>query len=97
MGHNTWNSLPDNLKSAINVNSLKHYIKEYFHKKLDNAEAGIYSYNQIDSKATFATVLEFMQNWISIVLPFSLFQYQDSFQCYQSFLCVFFLKVPQWK
>ena len=53
MGHN--------LKSAINVNSLKHYIKEYFHKKLDNAEAGIYSYNQIDSKATFATVLEFMQ------------------------------------
>ena len=44
MGPNTWNSLPDNLKSATSVNSFKHYIKEYFLKKLGNIEADIYSY-----------------------------------------------------
>ena len=33
VGPNTWNSLPD-----------KHYIKEYFLKKLGNVEADIYSY-----------------------------------------------------
>ena len=43
-GPNTWNSLPDNLKSATSVNSRKHLIKEYFLKKLDNVEADIYSY-----------------------------------------------------
>ena len=41
---NTWNSLPNNLKSATSVNSFKHYIKEYLLKKLDNVEADIYSY-----------------------------------------------------
>ena len=36
VGPNTWNSLPDNLKSATSVNSFKHYIKEYFLKTLGN-------------------------------------------------------------
>ena len=45
VGPNTSNSLPDNLKSATSVNSFKHYIKEYFLKKLGNVEADIYSYN----------------------------------------------------
>ena len=44
VGPNTWNSLPDNLKSATSVNSFKHYIKEYFIKNLGNVEADIYSY-----------------------------------------------------
>ena len=44
LGPNTWNSLPDNLKSATSVNSFKDYIKEYFLKKLGNVEADIYSY-----------------------------------------------------
>ena len=44
VGLKTWNSLPDNLKSATSVNSFKHYIKEYFLKKLVNVEADIYSY-----------------------------------------------------
>ena len=30
VGSNTWNSLPNNLKSATSVSSFKHYIKEYF-------------------------------------------------------------------
>ena len=41
---NTWNSLPDNLKSATSVNSFQHHIKEYFLKKLRDFEAEIYSY-----------------------------------------------------
>ena len=41
---NTWNSLPDNLKSATVDNSFKHYIKECFLKKLGNVEVDIYSY-----------------------------------------------------
>lgn len=44
VGPNTWNTLPNNLKSATSINSFKHYIKKYFHKKLDNIEADIYSY-----------------------------------------------------
>ena len=44
VAHNTWNSLPDNLKSASSVNSFKHYIKEYFLKKLGTVEADSYSY-----------------------------------------------------
>ena len=44
VGSNTWNSLPNNLKSATSVSSFKHYIKEYFLKKLGNIEADIYSY-----------------------------------------------------
>ena len=44
VGPNTWNSLPDNLKSATIVISFKHYIKEYSLKKLGNIEADIYSY-----------------------------------------------------
>ena len=44
VGPNTWNSLPDNLKSATSVNSFKHYIKEYFLKTLGSTEADIYSY-----------------------------------------------------
>ena len=44
VGPNTWNSLPNNLKSATSVNSFKHYIKECFLKKLGNVEADIYSY-----------------------------------------------------
>ena len=43
-GPNTWNTLSDNLKSATTVNSFKHYIKEYFLKKLRNIAADIYSY-----------------------------------------------------
>ena len=44
MGPNTWNSLPDNLKSDASVNSFKHYVKEYFLKTLGNVEADIYSH-----------------------------------------------------
>ena len=44
VGPNTWNSLPNNLKSATSVNSFKHYIKEFFLKKLGNVEGDIYSY-----------------------------------------------------
>ena len=44
LGPHAWNSLPDNLKSATSVNSFKHYINEYFFKKLVNFEANIYSY-----------------------------------------------------
>ena len=39
---NTWNSLYNTLKSS--VNSFKHYLKEYFLKKLGNVDANIYSY-----------------------------------------------------
>ena len=44
VGPNTWNSLLDNLQSATSVNSFKHYIQEYFLKKVSNAEADIYSH-----------------------------------------------------
>ena len=44
VGPNTWNSLSDNSKSATSINSLKHYIKEYFLNRLGNIEAHIYSY-----------------------------------------------------
>ena len=44
VGPNIWNSLPDNLKSATSANSFKHYIEEYYLKKLGNFEADIYSY-----------------------------------------------------
>ena len=44
VGPNTWNGLPNNLKSVASVNSFKHYIKEYILKKLGNVEADIYSY-----------------------------------------------------
>ena len=56
------------MKSASSVNSFKHYIKEYFLKKLGNVEADIYSYTQVDTKMNFATFLEFMQNRISITV-----------------------------
>ena len=46
VGPNTWNSFPDNFKSATSVNSFKRYIKEYFLKKLGNVEAYIYSYTE---------------------------------------------------
>ena len=39
----TWNSFPNNLKSATSFNSFKHYIKDYFLKKLGNIEGEIYS------------------------------------------------------
>ena len=45
VGPNTWNNLSGNLKSAIAVSSFKHYIKEYFLKKLGNLEPDIYSYS----------------------------------------------------
>ena len=44
LGPHTWNSLPDNLKSATSVNSFNHYINEYFFKRLVSFEAEIYSY-----------------------------------------------------
>ena len=44
VGPNTWNSPPDNLKSATSVNSFEHYIDEYFLKNLCNIEEDIYSY-----------------------------------------------------
>ena len=43
VGPNTWNGLPNNFKSATNINSFKHYIKEYFLRKLGNDEADISS------------------------------------------------------
>ena len=39
-----WKSLPNNLKSAVSVNSFKHNIKKYFLKKLGNVEADNYGY-----------------------------------------------------
>ena len=42
---NTWNSVPNNLKSATSVNSFKHYIKEHFLQNLGNVEADIDSYS----------------------------------------------------
>ena len=45
VGPNTWNGLPDNLKSTTSANSFKYFIKEYFLKKLGNVEADIYRYN----------------------------------------------------
>ena len=59
------------------VNSFKHYIKEYFLKKLGDVEAGNYSYTKIVTK-------------LDIVSPFSPFQYQNSFQCFQSFPCMIY-------
>ena len=88
MGPNTWKSPLNNLKSATSVSSFKHYVKEYFLKKLSNVEADFYI--KIGPKTKFATFLEFMENRKIIVLSFSLFQYQDSFQCLQSFLCLIF-------
>ena len=44
MQPNTWNSLPDNLKSATSVNSFKYYINKRFLKKLGNLKVEIYSY-----------------------------------------------------
>ena len=41
---NTWKRRPDILKSGTSVNSFKHYIKEYFLKKLGIVELDIYSY-----------------------------------------------------
>ena len=41
----TWNKLPNNFKTATNVNCFKHYIKKYFLKKLSETEADIYSYD----------------------------------------------------
>ena len=38
----------------ICVNSFKHYITEYFLKKLGNVEANIYSYTEVDTKTKFA-------------------------------------------
>ena len=43
LGPKTWNSFPDNMKSATSVNSYKH-IKEYFLKTFGDIEAGIYGY-----------------------------------------------------
>ena len=43
-GPDTWNMLPGNLKSATSVISFRHYIKEYFLKKLLDVKADIYSY-----------------------------------------------------
>ena len=40
----TWNKLPNNHKTATNVNCLKHDIKKHFLKKLSETEADIYSY-----------------------------------------------------
>ena len=44
----------------------------------------------MNPKMKFETSLEFTQNRISTVSTFSLFQYQDSFQWFQSFLCMIF-------
>ena len=66
VGPNTWTSLPDNLKSATSVNSFKHYIKEYFLKKLK--QTFIVAPKSIRNKV--CNFLEFMQNMISIVFTF---------------------------
>ena len=44
LGPSTWNKLPNNFKTTNSVNSFKHDIKKYFHKKLGEVEAVIYSY-----------------------------------------------------
>ena len=40
----TWNKLPNNLKTASNVNCFKQNIKKYSFKNLSDTEADIYSY-----------------------------------------------------
>ena len=70
VGQNTWNSLPDNLKSDTLVNLFKHYIKVNLLKKLGNVEADIYSYTWVDTKTKFVAFSEFMQNRVSIVFTF---------------------------
>ena len=39
VGPNVWNKLPNNLKTATNVNCFKHDNKKYFFKKLSENEA----------------------------------------------------------
>ena len=58
------------------INFIWYEIQEYFLKKLGNVGVDIYSYTYIDTKMKFATFLEFMQIRISIVSPFTLFEYK---------------------
>ena len=44
VGFNTWNKLPNNLKTTSSVNCFKHNIKKYFLNKLSKTEADIYSF-----------------------------------------------------
>ena len=63
-------------------NYFKHNIKKYFLEKLRDVEAGIYSYTWLNPKVKLLTILETIQSRISKVSIFSLFRYQDSFQCF---------------
>ena len=45
VGPSTWNKLPNNLKTATNVNCFTHGIQKYFLKTLSETEADIYSYD----------------------------------------------------
>ena len=86
----SWNNLLDNFKSATSAyyfqflilryikNYFKHNIKKYFLEKLRDAEADIYSYTWLNPKVKLVTILETIQSRII----FSLFRYQDSFQCF---------------
>ena len=68
-GRNTWTSLSDNLKSATSVNSFKHYIKEYFLKKLGTLKQKfIVNLSRYDNEV--CNFLEFMQNRTSTVFTF---------------------------
>ena len=44
IGPSTWNKLPNNLRTANNVNCFKHSIKNNFLWKLSDTEADIYRY-----------------------------------------------------
>ena len=44
LGPNTWNKLPNNLKTATSVNCFKHDIKKYCLKKLSETEMDSYRY-----------------------------------------------------
>ena len=46
VGPSTWKTLPNNLKTATNVNCFTQDIKKYFLKKLSETEADIYNINK---------------------------------------------------
>ena len=43
--NNTWDKLPNNLKTAANINFLKHDVNKYFYQKFSETEADIYTYD----------------------------------------------------
>ena len=93
---NTWNSLPDNLKSATSVNSFKHYIKEYFLKKLGNVEADIYSCTCKNRFCNFFRILSnAFKSFLCVIFSVSISVYLFSWGTTMEIkLCSFFCAMP---